>query len=48
MTVSPLWLQGSILTFVFGFAILTFSAMRIYQDHAPIPRQIVDESGRGC
>src|SRR5262245_28132997 len=45
MTVSPLWLQGSILTFIFGFAILTFSAVRIYQDSAPIPEQVVDESG---
>jgi nitric oxide reductase subunit B len=43
MTVPPLWLQGSILTFVFGFAILTFSAIRIYQDSAPVPEQIVDE-----
>jgi len=29
MTVSPLWLQGSILTFVIGFGFLTFSAIRI-------------------
>jgi nitric oxide reductase subunit B len=45
MTVSPLWLQGSVLTFLFGFAILTFSAVRIYQDHAPIPERVVDPSG---
>ena len=45
MTVSSLWLQGSILTFIVGFAILTFSAVRIYQDHAPVPERIVDESG---
>ena len=45
MTVSPLWLQGSILTFIVGFSLLTFSAIRIYQDHAPIPERIVDESG---
>ena len=45
MTVSPLWLQGSILTFVIGFSLLTFSAIRIYQDHAPIPERIVDEAG---
>ena len=32
MIVSPLWLQGSILTFIIGFSILTFSAIRIYQD----------------
>ena len=45
MTVSPLWLQGSILTFLLGFAILTFSAVRIYQDYAPIPEWVVDPSG---
>ena len=45
MTVSPLWLQGSILTFIIGFSVLAFSAIRIYQDHAPIPERIVDEAG---
>jgi nitric oxide reductase subunit B len=45
MMVSPLWLPGSILTFLFGFAILTFSAVRIYQDNAPIPERVVDPSG---
>ncbi|MFO0906904.1 MAG: hypothetical protein U0794_00840 [Isosphaeraceae bacterium] len=42
MTVSPLWLQGSIVTFVVGFAFLSFSAVRIYQDSAPVPEKIVD------
>jgi nitric oxide reductase subunit B len=46
MMVSPLWLQGSILTFVIGFSLLSFSAIRIYQDAAPIPERIVDESGK--
>src|SRR5262245_28688419 len=45
MTVSPLWLQGSILTFIVGFSVLAFSAIRIYQDYAPIPERIVDEAG---
>ena len=45
MTVSPLWLQGSILTFIIGFSLLSFSAIRIYQDYAPIPERIVDEAG---
>ena len=45
MTVSPLWLQGSIVTFIIGFSLLSFSAIRIYQDHAPIPERIVDETG---
>ena len=46
MVVSPLWLQGSILTFLVGFSLLAFSAIRIYEDHAPVPERIVDESGR--
>ena len=46
MTVSPLWLQGSILTFVLGFSLLTYSAIRIYQDHAPLPGRIVDGGGK--
>ena len=45
MIVSPLWLQGSILTFIIGFSILSFSAIRIYQDSAPVPERIVDEAG---
>ena len=46
MSVSPLWLQGAILTFVFGFAILGYPAIRIYQDSAPVPGRIVDEAGQ--
>ncbi|HEU5118243.1 MAG TPA: cbb3-type cytochrome c oxidase subunit I [Isosphaeraceae bacterium] len=46
MTVSPLWLQGAVLTFILGFSILGFSAYRIYQDHAPVPERVVDESGK--
>lgn len=38
-------MQGSILAFIVGFSLLTFSAVRIYQDYAPIPERIVDESG---
>src|SRR5262245_41936979 len=45
MMISPLWMQGSILTFIVGFSVLTFSAIRIYQDYAPIPERIVDETG---
>ena len=37
MVISPLWLQGVILTFVFGFAVLGYLALRVYQDHAPVP-----------
>ena len=45
MLLNPLWLQGAILTFVIGFAILFYLAIRIYQDHAPVPGRIVDEAG---
>lgn len=46
MMVSPLWMQGTILTFVIGFALLGFSAIRMYQDYAPVPERIVDESSK--
>lgn len=46
MMISSLWLQGSILTLIVGFSFLTFSAIRIYQDSAPLPERIVDESGK--
>jgi nitric oxide reductase subunit B len=45
MVLSPLWLQGAILTFVVGFAILAYLAIRIYRDHAPIPARITTEAG---
>src|SRR5262245_37982332 len=45
MAVSPLWLQASVLTFLVGFAILGFLALRVYQDHPPVPGKIVSESG---
>ena len=45
MLLNPLWLQGVILTLVIGFAILFYLAIRIYQDHAPVPGRIVAESG---
>ena len=43
MVISPLWLQGVILTFLFGFTILGYLALRVYQDHAPIPAKVVSE-----
>ena len=46
MDVSPLWLQGSILTFLVGFAILGYLAIRVYEDHPPIPSKVVSESGQ--
>jgi nitric oxide reductase subunit B len=46
MVISPLWLQGVILTFVFGFAVLGYLAIRVYQDHAPVPAKVVSEAGQ--
>ena len=46
MVISPLWLQGVILTFVFGFAMLGYLALRVYQDHAPVPGRVVSETGQ--
>src|SRR5690242_15119318 len=45
MSVSPIWLQASVLTFLIGFAVLGYLALRVYQDHPPIPGQVVAEDG---
>ena len=37
MDVSPLWMQAMLLTFVVGFAILGYLALRAHSDHAPVP-----------
>ena len=46
MVISPLWLQGAILTFVAGFAVMIYLAVNIYQDRPPIPGRVVDPAGR--
>src|SRR5262249_55586459 len=46
MYVSPLWLQAMLLTFVVGFAILGYLALRVHADHAPVPGRVVDGSDR--
>ena len=46
MDVSPLWLQAMLLTFVVGFAILGYLALRVHAEHAPVPGRVVDETGR--
>ena len=46
MDVSPWWLQAVVLTFLFGFAILGYLAIRIYQESPPIPGRIVSDSGQ--
>lgn len=45
MVISPLWLQGVVLTFVVGFAILGYLALRVYEDHAPVPARVLSETG---
>jgi len=46
MVIAPLWMQGMLLTFVVGFAILGYLALRVYQDHAPVPGRVVSEQGQ--
>src|SRR5262245_27712301 len=46
MTISSAWMQGMLLTFVIGFAILGYLALRVYEDHAPVPARVVDEAGK--
>ncbi len=46
MVISPRWLQAVILTFVIGFAVLGYLALRVYEDHAPVPGRVVSESGQ--
>src|SRR6266852_2556213 len=46
MVVSPVWLQATILTFVVGFAILGYLALRVYEDHPPLPARVVSEAGQ--
>src|SRR5262245_52245017 len=46
MVVSPLWLQAVIVTFLVGFAILGYLALRVYEDHPPVPGRVVSPSGQ--
>ncbi|HYG34727.1 MAG TPA: cbb3-type cytochrome c oxidase subunit I [Clostridia bacterium] len=45
MVVPPLWLQIAIVTFILGFAVLGYLAIRTYHEQPPIPRLVVDEQG---
>src|SRR5579871_863023 len=45
MVISSRWLQGTILTFAVGFGILGYLALRVYEDHAPVPERVVSEAG---
>src|SRR5262245_11641749 len=45
MVVSSAWLQVVCITFLFGFAILGYLAYRIYEEHPPVPGNVVSEKG---
>jgi nitric oxide reductase subunit B len=45
MVISPLWLQVGVLTFVAGFAVLTYLAYRIQADHPPVPTEVRTADG---
>jgi len=46
MVISTWWFQVAVLTFAVGFGVLGYLAYRIYQDHPPIPREVVGEDGQ--
>jgi len=43
---SSRWIQSIVLTFVVGFAILGYLAIRIYRDSPPVPARVVSKSGQ--
>jgi nitric oxide reductase subunit B len=45
MLLSPLWLQVAIVTFLLGFAVLGYLALRISSDHPPLPLKVVAADG---
>src|SRR5664280_2363220 len=45
MSVSPLWLQVSIVTFLFGFAVLGLLAAYIYTQGPPVPDKVLRNDG---
>ena len=40
------WIQSIVLTFIFGFGILGYLAIRIYRESPPVPARVVSESGQ--
>src|SRR6476619_2458072 len=46
MVLSPVWMQGIVLSFIVGFGILGYLTVRVYRDHPPIPSRVITESGR--
>ena len=45
LIVSPVWLQASVLVFLFGFFVLGLLAYRTYEAAPPIPDTVVDPAG---
>ena len=43
---SSRWFQAIVLTFVVGFTILGYLAIRIYRESPPVPARVVSESGQ--
>ena len=46
MPISSWWLQGAILTYLFGFAVLGILAYLTYADQPPIPARFLTHSGQ--
>ncbi len=46
MVLSPVWMQGIVVSFIIGFGILGYLTVRVYRDHPPIPSRTVTESGK--
>ena len=45
---SSWWKIASIVTMVFGFAVLILLTVKAYQDAPPIPARVVDPAGPCC
>ncbi|HEX8948638.1 MAG TPA: cbb3-type cytochrome c oxidase subunit I [Dissulfurispiraceae bacterium] len=45
MLISRLWLQAAVLTFIIGFTVLGYLAVRIYWEHPPIPQKVFAANG---
>jgi nitric oxide reductase subunit B len=39
-------MQACVITFLFGFAILGYLAIRVYEEHPPVPGRVVSETGQ--
>src|SRR5262245_24903422 len=46
MVISPLWMQGMLLTFFFGFAVIVSLALRAAQHAAPSPGRVAADQGQ--